>query len=93
MAAGLTHHVTPERLNRISKSIPKVLIVTGDLDHLVRPENSVYLKQHMPEAELVQWKGAGHGIHVMGTKRFHDLLERVFDEGRQRVQAGFAPEV
>lgn len=85
MAAALTHNMSPERLSRISKSIPKVLILTGDEDHLVRPSNSVYLKQHMPGAELVQWEHTGHGIHVQWNSRFNALLERVFEEGRERA--------
>lgn len=91
MAAGLTHHVSPERLRQISMSIPKVLIITGDSDHLVRPQNSVYLKRHMPEAEYIQWERCGHGLPIMGgKKRFFELLERVFEEGR--VQAGHMPQ-
>lgn len=92
MAAGLTHHVQPERLRRISRSIPKVLILTGDEDHLIRPANSVYIKAHMPEAEFVQWEKTGHGIHIQQKERFNALLERVFEEGRQRVREGFTPE-
>ncbi|KAH9174894.1 Alpha/Beta hydrolase protein [Lactarius sanguifluus] len=48
--AGLTHHVGAKRLAQISKTIPKVLILTGDQDHLVRPSNSAYLSKYMPEA-------------------------------------------
>lgn len=91
MAAALTHHVSPERLRHISRSIPKVLILTGDQDHLVRPSNSVYLKSHMPEAELVEWDHTGHGIHIQRRDRFNALLERVFAEGRQHVEEGFVP--
>ena len=92
MAAALTHHVSPERLHHISRSIPKVLILTGDEDNLVRPTNSIHLKTNMPEAELVQWKHTGHAIHAQHLKRFNALLERVFEEGNQRVQGGFVPE-
>ena len=87
MAAGLTHNVSPERLRHISKSIPKVLIITGDEDHLVRPDCSVHLKEQMPEAELIQWEHTGHGIHVQWNSRFSALLERVFEEGRERARS------
>ena len=50
----MTHDVSPERLREISRTIPKVAIVVGDEDHLVRVKNSFHLKQHMPEAEFVQ---------------------------------------
>ena len=40
MAAALTHNVSPSRLAFISARIPKIIIVTGDEDHLVAPEGS-----------------------------------------------------
>ena len=86
MAAALTHHVKPNRLREISKAIPKVLILTGDEDHMVHVENSFFLKKHMPEGEFVQWEHAGHGLPMQYKKQFNALLERVFAEGRQRAE-------
>ncbi|KAH9067573.1 alpha/beta-hydrolase [Lactarius vividus] len=85
MWAGLTHHVEAERLAQISKTIPKVLILTGDQDHLVKPSNSEYSSKHMPEAEYVVWKETGHAVHLQHAERFNSLLERVFLEGSARV--------
>ncbi|KZT74193.1 alpha/beta-hydrolase [Daedalea quercina L-15889] len=87
MAAAITHNVSPERLRKISESIPKVIIVTGNEDHLVDPNNSRYMKAHMPEAELVEWEGAGHGIQVQCKDKLNALLERVAKEGRDRLAA------
>ncbi|TFY60628.1 hypothetical protein EVJ58_g5014 [Rhodofomes roseus] len=87
MAAAMTHNVSPERLHKISESIPKVLIVTGDQDNLVPPSNSHYMKEHMPEAELVQWEGVGHAIQVQCKNRFNALLEQIMKEGRDRLAA------
>ncbi|KAH9165229.1 alpha/beta-hydrolase [Lactarius sanguifluus] len=84
MWAGLTHHVEAERLAQISKAIPKVLILTGDQDHFIRPSNSAYLSEHMPEAEFVVWTDAGHVVNMQYVERFNTLLERVFLEGRAR---------
>ena len=91
MAAGLTHHVSPSRLAQISRTIPKILILTGDDDNLIRPSESVHLSKCMPQAEFVMWEGVGHAIHIQGRKRFHALLERAFEGGRQRVESGFTP--
>ncbi|KAJ7043250.1 alpha/beta-hydrolase [Mycena alexandri] len=85
MCAGLTHHVTPERLRRICDTIPKVLIVTGDDDHLVSPVNSRRIKNCMPDAELEEWEDAGHALHVQRPQKFNALLERVFKEGRRKA--------
>ncbi|EJD05720.1 alpha/beta-hydrolase [Fomitiporia mediterranea MF3/22] len=87
MSAGLTHRVTPDRLRRISASIPKVLIVTGDADHLVDPRNSKYLKDNMPEAEYQVFEHTGHAIHFQWPIRYNELLERVMKEGRERAKA------
>jgi len=84
MCAGLTHHVTRERLRGICEAIPKVLILTGDQDNLVSPANSLYIKSCMPDAEFVQWKDTGHGVHAQRHKEFNQLLERVFKEGRSK---------
>ncbi|KAI0637129.1 alpha/beta-hydrolase [Trametes polyzona] len=85
MAAALGHHVPPDRLRKISSSIPKVAIVTGDSDNLVDPSNSQLLKKHMPEAELIVREGAGHGINLQYKAWFNELLERVFKEGREKA--------
>ncbi|KAH7910170.1 Alpha/Beta hydrolase protein [Hygrophoropsis aurantiaca] len=85
MSAGITHYVSNDRLAQISKSIPKVLILTGDLDNLVSPQNSLHLRKRMPEAEFIWWEETGHGISAQWKTRFNTLLERVFEEGRTKA--------
>ncbi|TFK28647.1 alpha/beta-hydrolase [Coprinopsis marcescibilis] len=86
LAAALTHRVTPDRLASISKSIPKVVILTGDDDHLVAPRHSRELKAGMPEAELLEWQDTGHGINHQRLKRFNELLERTWEEGKNILE-------
>ena len=99
MAAALTHHVSPSRLAFISARIPKIIIVTGDEDHLVAPEGSRRLWQGMVSdqdidgkggqdlrVELVQWEGTGHGIHVQRAREFNELITRCVREGRMALQ-------
>ena len=88
MWAGLTHHVNAKRLAQISTTIPKVLILTGDQDHLVRSSNSAYLSRQMPEAEFVVWKETGHVVNMQRIERFNTLMERVFREGLARLEGG-----
>ena len=95
MAAALTHHVSSSRLAFISARIPKIVIVTGDEDHLVAPKESTRLWQGMTSnrdingksgqvlrVELVQWEGAGHGIHLQREREFNELVMRCVKEGR-----------
>jgi len=95
MAAALTHHVSPSRLAFIGARIPKIIIVTGDEDHLVAPEGSRRLWREMVSkqekdgkggqdlrVELVQWEGTGHSIHLQGEEKFNELIARCVREGR-----------
>ncbi|KAG2366840.1 Alpha/Beta hydrolase protein [Suillus spraguei] len=85
ICAGLTHYVSPARLRKISSSIPKVLILTGDQDDVIRCSNSRYIHRHMPEAQFILWEGTGHGISMQWKTRFNELLEKTFEEGRLSV--------
>lgn len=59
--------------------------MTGDQDHLVPPRKSQYIKQQMPEAELLEMEITGHAIQIQQPERFNAALERAFEEGRQRA--------
>ena len=85
MAAGLTHRVTEDRLREISKLIPKVVIATGDEDHLVDPERSRFIKANMPEAELVEFPNTGHAMNLQRPREFNELIARAVREGRGRL--------
>jgi len=98
MAAALTHHVSPSRLAFISARIPKIIIVTGDEDHLVAPAGSRRLWQEMVSnqdqdgkgkedlrVELVQWERTGHGIHAQREREFNELIARCVREGRRNL--------
>ena len=87
MAAAMTHHVSHNRLRQISSSIPKVLILTGTVDNLINPANSHYMKEFMPEAELVVREGTGHGITMQHKEWVNELLERTFKEGREKASS------
>ncbi|KIJ60619.1 hypothetical protein HYDPIDRAFT_116918 [Hydnomerulius pinastri MD-312] len=83
MSAAMTHYVTPDRLRKISASIPKVLILSGADDHLINHEQGENLKKHMPEAEYQCWENTGHGISGQRKARFNEVLERTFSEGKE----------
>ncbi|KAF4616102.1 hypothetical protein D9613_011399 [Agrocybe pediades] len=58
MAAGLTHHVSPSRLSDIAANVPKIIILTGDEDNLVRPSGSMKIWHGMtgkpPPADVLR---------------------------------------
>ena len=83
MWAAVTHRVLPYRLQALDSAIPKVLIITGDDDNLVAPENSEDLAHNMPHAEYVKWEQTGHAINGQWFKRFNAILDKTFKEGRE----------
>ena len=100
MAAALTHSVSPARLAQIARTIPKIALVTGDDDHLVRPVGSERIKAAMDaglkaddrtRVELLRWNETGHGIHAQREVGFNELVERCMREGRALLDAGWTP--
>ncbi|KJA21623.1 hypothetical protein HYPSUDRAFT_41738 [Hypholoma sublateritium FD-334 SS-4] len=100
MAAALTHSVSRARLAHIARTIPKIALVTGDDDHLVRPVGSERIKVAMDaglkvddrtRVELLRWEETGHGIHAQREGEFNELVERCMREGRALLDAGWTP--
>ncbi|KAG8979225.1 hypothetical protein FRB90_008169 [Tulasnella sp. 427] len=94
MAAAMRHYVSPARLRTISKSIPKIYIMTGDEDYLVQTKNSHHLKSCMSEAEFeypdamdVDDQHLGHGAFAQYPKRFGAKMDSVMQEGWARREA------
>ncbi|KAF8526843.1 alpha/beta-hydrolase [Hysterangium stoloniferum] len=82
--ALITHRVTAERHRLMATNIPKILIITGGRDCLVNVACSKHLAARMPEAEYLVWKDSSHFLHMQWPKRYNELLEGVFEEGRQK---------
>jgi pimeloyl-ACP methyl ester carboxylesterase len=58
---AVAKHDTRERLGDIEAP---TLVIGGDDDPLVPPENSRYLAEHIPNAELILFPGARHSFNV-----------------------------
>lgn len=83
MAAGLTHRMAPDRLAKVSASVPKVLILSAAEDILIPHTEGADLKRQMPEAEYQCWEKTGHGVCGQYKERFNQLLEKVFEQGNE----------
>jgi pimeloyl-ACP methyl ester carboxylesterase len=91
MCAGLTHHVSPSSLARISNTVPSIVILTGDDDNLVSPSNSDYLAKYIPRAHYEKWEGTGHAIYSQWPERLNNLIAQTISKGREEVEAGWQP--
>jgi len=76
-AQAIARHDTYDRLPQIKAP---TLVITGDADRLIPPENSKILASRIPNAELVILKNAGHGFITDATeaaaKAIMDFLRR-----------------
>jgi len=66
--AACLKHDTADRLDRISAP---TMILAGDDDPLVPPENSKILKELMPASELYYFKGLRHCFFIEDADRFN----------------------
>ncbi|KAI0035839.1 alpha/beta-hydrolase [Vararia minispora EC-137] len=88
MVAGLTHNVQPARLRTIASSIPYIVLVTGDEDHLVEPTNTDRLVRCMPGVEVLKWQQTGHAVQLQRVREFCSVIEKAVKEGRARCAEG-----
>lgn len=70
-AEAIAGHDTYDRLPRIK--VP-TLVITGDSDRLIPPENSRILASRIPGAELVILKNAGHGFITDATEEASKVI-------------------
>ncbi|EFA79118.1 hypothetical protein PPL_07943 [Heterostelium album PN500] len=73
-----THHITDSRLRELKEktNIP-ILVMCGDIDHLVRTSNSFLLRDILSPAEFIQFD-SGHCINVEHKQEFNEALARNF---------------
>jgi pimeloyl-ACP methyl ester carboxylesterase len=61
------------------------LVVSGTHDRLTLPEASLYLSQHLPDAELHLLDGCGHMTMLERHREFNAMLEDFFDDTLGRI--------
>ncbi|MFT5679976.1 MAG: 3-oxoadipate enol-lactonase [Myxococcota bacterium] len=73
--SAVLRHRTHHRLSELA-SLP-ALVITGTADAMVRPANSITIAAAI-EAELLQFEGGGHAIHVEQREAVSAALRRHF---------------
>ena len=66
--------------DRPAKIAVGIAVIIGAEDVLIRPANSTYLSEHLPNAELIVIPGAGHALRV----ECRDFLNRTAHDFYQR---------
>ena len=89
--AVFSHSVSEAELKYVAQSVRgHVLVVTGDDDILVHPDNSTRLAREL-SAELVWIKGAGHGANEQCAPDVNAAIERNVRAAQADFEARRAP--
>lgn len=82
--AACLNHDTSDRIHTISCP---VLIMTGDDDPLVPPENSSILKELLPEAVFSNFRGGRHGFMIENQEIFNKEIISFFKSFPGKVES------
>jgi pimeloyl-ACP methyl ester carboxylesterase len=70
----------PGTFSRLEKIRSPSLVITGNADAVVPPENSRLISSRIPGAELVVLPGAGHGLMYQCPDRFSGTVIRFLEQ-------------
>lgn len=76
-----THQVTRDKLALIAASVPKIAIIHGTEDSLIRHSAGQELHDNLPGSEYLEMEGYGHAIPKQWDG-FGDWLVKCIAEGR-----------
>jgi pimeloyl-[acyl-carrier protein] methyl ester esterase len=82
LAAGLDYLLTADLRSRLPQLAAKPVIVQGEADNIVPPEQARYLNEHLPGSRLISLPGAGHLPFITQAARFNEIVMEVMGEGR-----------
>ncbi|KAJ2782213.1 hypothetical protein H4R18_002422 [Coemansia javaensis] len=81
VGAVFRHYVAPARLAAIGRSLPgkRILVATGDEDHMVRVSNSAYLADSIGREHVIfkVFEGTGHGMSSQVSARFVAAIDEM----------------
>jgi pimeloyl-ACP methyl ester carboxylesterase len=66
--------LVPDLAERLSEIRAPTLVLTGDADNVVAPQNSELLAERIPGARLVVFRGGGHLFFWEQPQQFVDVV-------------------
>jgi len=81
LAAGLDYLLDTDLRPRLSRVPAGALILQGDEDAIVPPEQADVLRQHLREARVVKFPGAGHLPFLTQAGVFNEVVRNYVGEG------------
>ncbi|GAA6015978.1 hypothetical protein JCM10207_006826 [Rhodosporidiobolus poonsookiae] len=78
--AVMTHHVPPSSLRRIAESVPRVRVIHGEDDQLIRVGRGKELSEDMPGSHLTLIPHAGHALPVQIREQYNEWIRAAVEE-------------
>jgi pimeloyl-[acyl-carrier protein] methyl ester esterase len=84
LAAGLDYLLTADLRARLPRLPVQPVIVQGEADQIVPPEQARFLSEHLPGSRLVMLPGAGHVPFITQAARFNEIVKEIVKGGPGR---------
>jgi pimeloyl-ACP methyl ester carboxylesterase len=81
LASGLDYLINSDLRPKLSKVPRGALIIQGDQDSIVPPEQSEVIRHCLKDTRLVNIQGAGHAPFLTRAEEFNEIMERIVGEG------------
>jgi pimeloyl-ACP methyl ester carboxylesterase len=81
LAAGLDYLINTDLRPQLSRVPKGALIIQGDQDSIVPPEQSEVIRHYLKDARLVNIPGAGHAPFLTRAEEFNKIMKGFLREG------------
>jgi len=85
LAAGLDYLLDTDLRPRLSRAPAGIVMVQGDHDGIVPPEQAEVFQKHLKDARVVKLKGAGHAPFLTQAEAFNEILREFLREGAREL--------
>lgn len=82
LAVGLDYLINADLRPRLARLPVKPVIVQGEADPIVPPEQARFLSEQLPGSRLVMLPGAGHAPFLTQAARFNEIVRKLMGEDR-----------
>lgn len=68
-------HLAGTRHDRLSlNNLPETLLIYGEADRIVAPQQGAYLQEHLPASQLLRLPECGHAPHLHNAPRTREII-------------------
>ena len=81
LASGLDYLLNTDLRPQLAGVPPGTLIIQGDEDAIVPPEQAEILSQYLKDSQVIRLPGAGHAPFVTQAEAFNEVIRKIMEGG------------